>query len=44
MPLGYSKRLSYKSMKMLKIEFQSSKDYSKPVRIAYKEKLVKKSS
>ena len=41
MPVGYSKRQSYKSMKMLKIEFQSSKERSKPLRIASKEKLVK---
>jgi len=42
MPLGYSKRQRYKSMKMLKIEFQSSKnECRKPVRMACKEKLVK---
>jgi len=39
MPVGYSKRQSYKSMKMLKIEFQSSKSLG----ITSKEKLVKKS-
>ena len=40
--MGYSKRQRYKSMKMLKIEFQSSKnECRKPVRMACKEQLVK---